>query len=86
MKTAKTYSEPGRGETRLETDDGNVLICRQEAQRDGISQPMELVCCLPPLPFFSLRIVGVKSKSRVFPLWVSDGEYKFIKASVGSSE
>ncbi len=85
MMTAKTYSKPGRGETRIATDDGKVLIYMQEAQRDGISQPMEFVCCLPPLPFFNLRIVGVKSKSRVFPLWVSDGEYKFIKASDGSS-
>ncbi len=84
--TAKTYSEPCRGEIRIETDDGKVLIYMKEAQRDGISQPMELACCLSPLPFFSLRIVGVKSKSMVFPPWVSDGEYKFIKASVGSSE
>jgi len=80
--TAKTYSEPGRGEIRIETDDGQVLIYMQEAQRDGISQPMEFVCCVPPLPFFSLRVIGVKSKSRVFPPWVSQGAYKFIKASV----
>ncbi len=73
--TAKTYSEPGRGEIRLETDDGKVLIYMQEAQRDGISQPMAFVCCLLPLPLLSLRIVGVKSTSRVFPPWVSDGEY-----------
>ncbi len=84
--TAKTYSEPGRGEIRIETGDGKVLIYLQEAQRDGISQPLEFICCVPPLPFFSLRIVGVKSKSRVFPLWVSDGEYKFIQAPLGSSE
>ena len=84
--TAKTYSEPRRAEIRIETDDGKVLIYMQEAQRDGISQPMELVCCVPPLPLFSLRIVGMNSKSMVLPPWVSDGEYKFIKASVGSSE
>ncbi len=80
--TAKTCSERGRGEIRIETDDGKALICRQAAQRDGISRPMDLVCCAPHLPFFSLRIVGVKLKSRVFPLWVSQAECKFIKASV----
>ena len=87
MMAAQTYSEPGRGEIRIETGDaGKVIVTMKEAQQDGISQPMEFVCCAPPLPFFSQRIIGVKSKSRVFPLWVSDGEYKFIKASVGSSE
>ncbi len=84
---AKTFSEPGRGKIRIETGDaGKVMVTMQEAQQDGISQPMEFVCCVPSLPFFSLRIIGVKSKSRVFPLWVSDGEYDFISSAVDSSE
>ena len=87
MMTAKTYSEPGRGEIRIETDDaGKVLIYMQEAQQDGISQPMEFVGCAPPFPFFSPCTIAVKSKSEEMPLPVSQREYDFISSAVDSSE
>ena len=86
--TAKTYSEPGRGEIRIGADDaGKVLIYMQEAQQDGISQPMEFVRCAPPPPFLSIPIIVVKSKSgKEMPLLVSQGEYAFIQSAVESSE